>query len=80
VQGSPFEQVEEDWTDQAAAALEKDSPRRLAEIDRLPRFLRPAALSFAGTVRSPLYAQLRQGQARYLHFRLQKVPAPASTG
>ncbi len=79
VQGSPFERVEEDWTDQAAAALEEDSPRRLAEIDRLPRFLWPAALSFAGTVRSPLYAQLRQGQARYLHFRLQKAPAPART-
>jgi SAM-dependent methyltransferase len=73
---SPFERVvEDDWTAQAVAALEEDSPRRLAEIDRLPRFTRRAALSFAGTVRSPLYAQLRNGQARYLHFCLVKPPA-----
>ena len=70
---SAFSRVEEeDWTAQAVAALEADSPRRFAEIDRLPRCLRPAALSFAGTVRSPLFTQLRQGQARYLHFRLEK--------
>jgi SAM-dependent methyltransferase len=78
IQNSPFKRVtEEDWTAQATGALEEDSPRRFAEIDRLPRFLRPAALSFAGTVRSPLYSQLSQGQARYLCFRLQKPSAAA---
>jgi hypothetical protein len=27
-------------------------------------------------VRSPLYTQLRNGQARYLHFCLEKAAAP----
>ena len=78
VDASSFEPTAaEDWTAQAVAALEADSPRRLAEIDRLPRLLRPAALSFAGTVRSPLYRQLRQGQASYLFFCLRTPSAAA---
>jgi hypothetical protein len=78
VRHSPFERVvEDDWTAQAVAALEEDSPRRFAEIDRLPWFMRRPALSFAGTVHSPLYTQLCNGQARYLHFHLTKPPAPA---
>jgi ubiquinone/menaquinone biosynthesis C-methylase UbiE len=78
VSRSPFKTVlDEDWTAQAVAAMEEDSPRRFAEIDKLPRFMRKAALSFAGTVRSPLYTQLRNGQARYLHFCLEKASAPA---
>ena len=81
VRRSPFERMlEDDWTAHAVAALEEDSSRRFAEIDRLPRFMRRAALSFAGTVRSPLYIQLRNGQARYLHFCLTKPPAQAGTG
>ena len=76
VRGSPFElAVEDDWTARAVAALEQDSPRRLAEIDRLPRFVRRVAISFAGTVHSPLYGQLRDGRARYLHYHLRKPPA-----
>lgn len=65
--------AEEDWTQQAVAALAEDSPRRLATIAGLPRPLRRPALSFAGTTESPLYRQLGNGQARYLFFRLQKV-------
>jgi len=62
--------VEEDWTRQALAALESDSPRRLDEIRRLPRAFRKVALSFACTVQSPLYHQLRDGRAVYAHFEL----------
>ncbi len=64
---------EEDWTQQAVAALAEDSPRRLATINALPRLLRRPALSFAGTTESPLYRQLGNGQARYLFFKLQKA-------
>jgi SAM-dependent methyltransferase len=61
---------EEDWTAPVVAALEADSPRRLAEIALLPRWCRSAALAFAGTTESPLYRQLTDGRARYLFFRL----------
>lgn len=63
---------EEDWTSQASAALEADSPRRLAEIDRLPRIFRKLALSFACTSASPLYHQLHDGRAVYAHFELSR--------
>ena len=73
VNRSPFElTAEEDWAANALAALEEDSPRRFSEIERLPRMVRGVAIAFAGTVRSPLYAQLRNGQARYLYFHLTK--------
>jgi ubiquinone/menaquinone biosynthesis C-methylase UbiE len=62
--------AEEDWTAPIVAALEADSPRRLAEIARLPRWCRSAALAFAGTTESPLYRQLIDGRAQYLFFRL----------
>jgi SAM-dependent methyltransferase len=61
---------EEDWTGPARAALEADSPRRFAEIDRLPRVFRQPALSFAGTTESPLYRQLCDGRALYAYFAL----------
>lgn len=64
--------TDEDWTDRAVRALELDTPRRLAEIERLPRAFRAAALAFAGTTQSPLYRQLRDGRARYMHFVLRK--------
>jgi ubiquinone/menaquinone biosynthesis C-methylase UbiE len=63
-------ETEEDWTSPALASLSADSARRLAAIESLPRFMRGVALSFASTTHSPLYAQLSNGQARYLHFRL----------
>lgn len=66
--------AEEDWTRAVLAALEADSPRRLAEIDRLPRWCRSAALSFAGTTASPLYRQLRDGRACYRLFALERGP------
>jgi hypothetical protein len=62
--------TEENWTKQAIEALEADSPRRLAEIHRLPRLFRQLAISFASTVVSPLYQQLRDGRAVYVHFGL----------
>jgi SAM-dependent methyltransferase len=61
---------EEDWTPFAIGAIEAMSPRRLDLIDRLPRFLRGPALAFAGTTRSPLYRQFKDGRARYLHFHV----------
>lgn len=64
--------LEEDWTRQALAALESDSPRRLAEIRRLPRIFRKPALSFACTAESPLYRQLLEGRAHYAHFELSR--------
>ena len=64
--------AEENWTERAAAALQADSPRRQAEIARLPRLLRGPAVSFAGTTAGPLYPQLRDGRAVYLHFDLVK--------
>jgi ubiquinone/menaquinone biosynthesis C-methylase UbiE len=64
--------TDEDWTARAVRALEEDSPRRLAEIDRLPKLFRSAALSFAGTTQSPLYRQLKDGRAVYLHFVLRR--------
>ena len=68
---SPFRvEVDEDWTPRANAALEEDSPRRLAEIDRMPRIFRELALSFACTSASPLYHQLHDGRAVYAHFEL----------
>jgi len=63
-------ETEENWTTNAIAALEIVSPGRLAVIERLPRLLRGPALAFAGTTESPLYRQLRDGRASYLHFRL----------
>jgi len=71
---APFRlDLEEDWTRQASAALEADSPRRLAEIDRLPRIFRKLALSFACTSASPLYHQLHDGRAVYAHFTLTRL-------
>jgi SAM-dependent methyltransferase len=71
VRSSPFAvAVQENWTARAVAALQLDSPRRLAVIARLPRPFRRAALAFAGTTESPLYRQLAGGQARYEHFVL----------
>jgi SAM-dependent methyltransferase len=64
--------VYEDWTGPALSALEADSPRRLAEIQRLPRVFRKPALSFACTAESPLYHQLRDGRATYAHFELSR--------
>jgi ubiquinone/menaquinone biosynthesis C-methylase UbiE len=61
-----------DWTRQACRALEQDSPRRFAAIERLPRWARKAALAFAGTTESPLYQQLRDGRAVYRHFVLRR--------
>ena len=66
--------TEENWTKQAIEALEADSPKRLAEIHRLPRVFRELAISFASTVVSPLYQQLRDGRAMYVHFEL-SIPA-----
>jgi ubiquinone/menaquinone biosynthesis C-methylase UbiE len=63
---------EENWTPQALAALEADSPRRLAEIQRLPRVFRKMAVSFACAVPSPLYRQLHDGRAVYAHFELSR--------
>jgi ubiquinone/menaquinone biosynthesis C-methylase UbiE len=64
--------TDEDWTARAVRALEEDSPRRIAEIEKLPKLFRSAALSFAGTTQSPLYRQLKDGRAVYLHFVLRK--------
>lgn len=64
--------TDEDWTARAVRALEQDSPRRIAEIQKLPRAFRGAALSFAGTTASPLYRQFRDGRAVYLHFVLRR--------
>jgi len=64
--------TDEDWTARAVRALEDDSPRRLAEIGKLPKLFRGPALSFAGTTHSPLYRQLKDGRAVYLHFVLRK--------
>ena len=70
---SPFALVgEEDWTPNAIAALEADSPRRLAEIEKIPRLLRGPALAFAGTTASPLFRQLSDGRAQHLFFSLQR--------
>lgn len=69
---------EEDWTGNVVAALEAQSPRRLEAINRLPRWTQSAALSFAGTTRSPLYQQLGDGRARYLAFRLERRTEPMS--
>lgn len=62
--------IEENWTGNALAALEADSPRRVHEIGRLPRGVRKYAHSFASTVEGPLYRQLRDGRAAYVHFAL----------
>jgi SAM-dependent methyltransferase len=73
VEHSPLRiEAEEDWTANAVAALEIVSPERLAMIERLPSLLRRPALAFAGTTESPLYLQLRDGRASYLHFRLRR--------
>lgn len=64
--------TDEDWTARAVRALEQDSPRRIAEIQKLPAPFRSAALSFAGTTQSPLYRQFRDGRAVYLHFVLRR--------
>jgi len=61
---------EQDWTSNTVASLEADSPRRFGEIARLPRMIRKYVLSFASTVESPLYHQLRDGRAAYVHFAL----------
>jgi len=62
--------AEQDWTSNTIASLEADSPRRFAEIARLPRVIRKYVLSFASTVESPLYHQLCDGRAVYVHFAL----------
>lgn len=73
IAASPLKLVrEEDWTGNAVRAMELDSPRRLAAIARLPRFLRRAAVAFAGTTESPLYQQMCDGRAQHLHFELHK--------
>jgi len=73
VEKSSFHIVgEEDWTENARGALETQSPGRLATIDRLPRWMQPAALSFAGTTQSPLYRQMSDGRASYQYLRLQR--------
>lgn len=64
--------TDEDWTARAVRALEQDSPRRIAEIGKLPRAFQGAALAFAGTTESPLYRQFRDGRAVYLHFVLRR--------
>jgi len=64
--------TDENWTAQAVRALEEDSPRRFAEIGKLPKLFRSPALSFAGTTQSPLYRQLKDGRAVYLHFVLRR--------
>ncbi len=63
-------EAEEDWTRHALQAMEAGTPRRIAEIRRLPRIFHNFALSFASTVASPLYDQLRDGRATYAHFSL----------
>lgn len=83
--------AEQDWTSNTLASLEADSPRRVDEISRLPRLIRKYVLSFASTVESPLYQQLRDGRAMYVHFALSlranlgkadsggRIPAPDHT-
>jgi SAM-dependent methyltransferase len=73
VEQSPMRIVDEtDCTAATLAALESDSARRLAEIGRLPRLMRGPARAFAATTESPLYKQLRDGRAEYLHLVLAK--------
>jgi ubiquinone/menaquinone biosynthesis C-methylase UbiE len=62
--------TEEDWTPHVLEALEADTPRRLAEIRKLPRVFHKLATSFASTSVSPIYHQLRDGRATYVHFEL----------
>lgn len=71
VRRSAWEVVEQlDWTVNALAALKTDSPRRVDELARLPRGIRKYANSFATTVDGPLYLQLSDGRAAYVHFAL----------
>ncbi len=69
--------AQENWTTEALAAIDADSPRRLALIGRLPSLLRRPALAFACTTESHLYRQLRSGLASYQHFVLERAVAAA---
>lgn len=68
---APFEIVEDrDITAQVLSALRRDEARKLALIDRAPRWRRGALRNFAATTDSRTYAQLASGVRRYLRFRL----------
>jgi len=75
LEASPFELVErEDITANVRRALELDSPRRRAMIERgFARPLRKQALAFSGVVGTPLYEGLASGELTYERFVLRKA-------
>jgi ubiquinone/menaquinone biosynthesis C-methylase UbiE len=75
LEASPFELVErEDITANVRRALELDSARRRAMIERgFARPLRKQALAFSGVVGTPLYEGLASGELTYQRFVLRKA-------
>lgn len=65
---------ESDITPQILAALRRDEARKLALVERVPRWRQEALRNFAATTDSKTYALLASGQRRYLCFALQKQP------
>jgi len=72
--GSDFTIVaNDDWTDQATAAIETDSARRTAVITaHVPRFFQKTALSFASTTESSTYRAMRAGRTVYRRYLLER--------
>ncbi len=66
--------LQEEWiTPNVLRALELDTGRRLANIQRLPRALRPSYREFAGVKGSKAFEMFGSGALQYLRFVLQKV-------
>lgn len=65
---------EEDITANVIRALELDTPIRRARIEgRVPKLLRPHALTFAAVEGSPMYRAFADAHLTYLRFALERV-------
>jgi SAM-dependent methyltransferase len=65
---------EEDITDNVIRALELDTPRRRARIERtVPRPLQPHALAMMAVEGTPMFGEFAERKVTYLRFCLQKA-------
>jgi SAM-dependent methyltransferase len=74
VEGSDFTTIAvDDWTAGATAAIEADSERRKADIQRsVPGFLRELSIQFASTTASSTYVAMQAGRTVYRRYVLER--------
>ncbi len=79
VECSDFQTIAmDDWTAGASAAIEADSERRKADIQKsVPGFLRELSIQFASTTASSTYVAMQAGRTVYRRYVLE-LPAGAA--